>query len=35
MRKGLSMVVFIIGIVTVLCGAAATVMGTLGLAAGD
>ena len=35
MRKGLSMVVFIIGIVTVLCGAAATVMGALGLAAGD
>ena len=35
MRKGLSTVVFIIGIVTLLCGAAATVMGALGLAAGD
>ncbi len=31
MKRGLSIVVFVVGIVTVLCGAAATAMGALGL----
>ncbi len=33
MKRGLSIVVFVVGIVTVLCGAAATAMGALGLSA--
>lgn len=34
MSKGFAIVVFIVGIVTVMCGAAATAMGAVGLGRG-